>query len=413
MSVVFTLEATTLDRAAWEKVLARWSEPLQGELYDPVQLRPDPASEGSATAFVWGKGSTRAVEIELTPANALELRLPALSSRKDWERAANLLRDAIAAGKGQLLREGEPVGAEVLAPDRVRAAAVDDFCFSARASVEAARGEPFTLPGPYFGVSVLPIELENATPERQAALEEALAGRVERYATSFRSSTLTFKDGRRLATWALIPTLVAGAEYVAVQTEDEGRGAVLRLDRLKAILGSRAEALDGITFLPELDGARDAELIARIKAEHLAAEFPETPRAPGSEGDSLRWKIVSEATRQIFRLLKTKGASPEDFAKVPASVTAALGGAVPEQMVAPVVGLVAKVVACFAAKDLEGAKRVLDESGVPPSQVEPFLDTILKASEEATGVAPGTAPEAKKGCLVFLPLLATLFGSLG
>lgn len=291
MSVEFDVCKCSLDEDGWEEVLGEWA----GEQPDEELFREPVFQEG--TAFLLGRGSVRGAVLTLAPEDqVVHLRLNALASRADWRRAFQVVRRALERAGGEVVREdGVTFGAAQLTDAEAEAQGTRDFCASLEVVQGGLKEGEVTLPLDNFGLVVRPGELPGAcTPAEVPGLEDRLAARVERLALAFPSATFVLQGGLRLATWALIPTLVGEADLVSI----EGLQNPVPLDALKQALGPRAEAAgEGVVLLPELDDQADAALLERLRAAGVdltafararGIEVPEGGfEAPGGEAPEL------------------------------------------------------------------------------------------------------------------------------
>lgn len=257
MSVEFTLHDNRLKLQPWNELLAAWEQKRPDELYEPAEF-----SDGKPpVALVWGKGSTRGFLLAYDPKGTVA-RFNALASRTDWVRGFHIMRSAVRDGGGYWEREtGEVYGLDQLVPEQARDEATKDFVFSAKALPEDA-----SVPFRHFDLPLPRQQLRGKLDE----VEAALAGRVEKYATAYASGTMLLKGGMRVTTWALIPTIVGAADFVAI---DWKYGLHVPLPKLKAVLGARAEPLgEEALYLPALDPRRDAALLSAL--EKASVSFP-------------------------------------------------------------------------------------------------------------------------------------------
>jgi hypothetical protein len=102
-------------------------------------------------------------------------------------------------------------------------------------------------------------------------VEEALAGRVRKYATAYRAGIIQVGNRTRISNWALIPTVVQETDYISL----EWKGNIfVPVERLRAILGDRAEDLgSGLLYLPGLDQEKDLPLLQELERENAGPEI--------------------------------------------------------------------------------------------------------------------------------------------
>lgn len=270
MSVVFYLRGSRFTVPQWNVLLARWVEARKIQPYD------EPQFDDQGDAHIWGPGSIRGVVLSRSSSDGnVEITLYTFASRQDWMWAFDIMRQAVKNGGGTVERGGgEAYGMDRLVPKEAESEAVRNFICAA----ECRRESTVFLPLGFFSMPLSPKEIAGCTLETLPKIEQALAARVQKYASAYRASIIELKDGTKLSTWALIPTVVGQVDRISI---DWKGGMEIGLADLKAILVPRAEDLKGITFLPALDPQRDAAVLQAIEKKAVRMEQPQ------DSGDSL------------------------------------------------------------------------------------------------------------------------------
>lgn len=382
MSVEFTLKGCRLSLARWGRLLERWVEARGLEPYEPPRFE---GGEDDATAYLFAPGSIRGVVLRYH-GGRVELRLSALASRLDWQMAFSLMRAALTKGGGQLVREsGEVYGPEDLGKEAASAEAARDFAASAgMIAAQLREGGELSFPAGSFAVPLRPALFRGFTPERAREVERALVRRVRELAGAFRASTLVLRGGVRVAAWALGPSIVDEVDYVVVEE------ANVPLDRLRELLGERAEALgDGKVLLPALDRRADRKLLARIRA----AGIPDDELVPRGSVDQA--PTSADVIERVARALVENMFLGND----PAVVTRSLEAAGMEPGLAQdLVLLLARVVVALLheGRDPDALVDELVDEGLPAEQAAAALEGVGRALAERAR-AKQEGPASRRG----------------
>lgn len=309
MSVEFSMTGCKLDCAQWNELLEEWAGAQKDDLYDEPCFEKD---EDEPTMLVWGDGSTRGVVLSLGDGGSdVTVRFNVLASRKDWERGFEIMKRALAKGGGAIEREtGETYTVAKLTRDQAHEEAVTDFVFGAnsvRASVEQSNDKKALLPFSGFALPLTPADLPACTRENQAAIEGAIAQRLQRYGQAFRGHVLQMKNGAQLASWALIPTIIGKVDLVAMDWKDIN----VPCDRLVAVLGDRAEPLGGSYYLPELDPEKDRAILEALEKENVDPSTVQ-PSSANGEPEEDEQSQQSQVIKQITIFIMTQIAQHAD-----------------------------------------------------------------------------------------------------
>jgi len=283
MSVEFSLTGSSLTLEDWDALL---EEANDWELNE----HNDPAFSESGGAHFLVEGSIRGVVLyHEGGAEAITLRLGALSSRADWRAAYALAAKAMGKGGGSLEREdGMKLTLEELTPEKANEQGQTDLVASvgmvtnmlaqhAEQAAEAAEGAVAEMALP-LGRFSLPVRASDLAPDfgpdDVESLENVLAGRVARYSTSYHAMTMNLEGGVKVSTWAQIDTVIGnGAHLVACSAFDTEAEGLIPAERLLELLPGRAELLGGGgLFLPEIDLDQDTEMRATLQKELVSVE---------------------------------------------------------------------------------------------------------------------------------------------
>lgn len=397
MSVEFTFAGSSLTVDDCDEVLQAWSDERDEALFaEPCFVR--------GQAQLIGPGSIRGVLLAHEDGQ-LQVRLSALASRADWRMAYEVMGRLLAQGKGVLKREdGLALGKDDLTPERADQDAVRDFCTSTTA-LQASLGEDGSaeLPIAAFSLILQKDEVPACADAAQVgALEATLSPRVARYAEAYPASTMVLMNDVRLTTWARIPTLVGKAHLIAV----EGLDLPIPAERVRELLGARVEEVGrDLWYLPGLDEAADADLVASLRAsgvdlETFAAENRERIAADALEandaqeareaaGDTDLADPLSAMRQLASRLIEGMAArrSPEDVRRE------LIRDGVPAETVDVVLMVLGRALQAFSAESPPEPTQVFEAlvaDGVPGPLAEAVLLSLLEgASGEDDGDGDG------------------------
>jgi len=380
MSVEFTLTGSDLSLAKWGRLLKRWIDAKEIELYEEAAFQGD---EERAEAYVFGPGSIRGVLLTYS-GGELHVRLGVLSSRKDWALAFNFVRTALKKGGGTFEREdGTVYERSDLNKARAHQESVEDFVAAAGmlGAQFAQHGEDFeaSFPTGTFAVPLKHDMFAGFTPDDAPKLEKRLVKKVRQLAEAYHSATMVLTGDVRLATWALIPTIVGKCDAVGVDFQD----TTIRLEDLLEVLGDRAERLgDDLVFLPELDREADRRLLKAIAARAVDVEELTAAGGGGAGGGEVT------ASEPFGELDLEQAAAVADGANL-----------IMENM--------------FAGKDPAVAEKKLVKQGLDPELAEGLVLIVAKFMAEvasegrdpaevlddlvAEGVPPGVVMAATEG----------------
>lgn len=401
MSVEFTFEASSLTIDACDDLLQSWSE-ARGEalLTEPCFVR--------GQAQLLAPGSVRGVLLAHED-DQLQVRLSALASRADWRMAYEVMGRLLAAGEGVLKREdGQALTASDLTPERADADAVRDFCFSAQA-LQPSLGEDGSAELP-IGAFSLVLQRDDVPPCADAsqveAVERKLSARVARYAEAYPASVMVLTNDVRLTTWARIPTLVGKAHLIAV----EGFDHPVPAERVRELLGARAEeAGRDLWYLPGLDDAADADLLAALRAssieleafaarnvERIAADALEASTARDAEEAAGETDLVDPLTAMrglADRLIQGMAArrSPDDVRRE------LIREGVPAETIDVVLMVLARALQAFAGDAPPEPPAVFEElvaEGIPA----PLAEAVLLSLLEGAGAEDDGGEHDHSGC---------------
>ena len=218
--------------------------------------------------------------------NAADLSLPTGSGEGDWKLAAKLATFATRQG-AQIHCDEDPVkpGPAGLINLTAEYQRQWEFETSAiRSSIEQSSG---SIQLPVGGLLHLDID---ATLASDPCFHDKLVEKMARYTSAFLASDMAIQaDGQRLSlnVAGAIPTLVSSsAQIIASRSEAEIEAGGFKRDlpgpTFFALMGSRVENLGPLTYVPEIDPARDADLVASIMACDDALDLSGPPPFPPS-----------------------------------------------------------------------------------------------------------------------------------
>ncbi len=384
MSVEFYLSGNTLSAAEWNDVFHEWHEKSDFELYDELEFEQAEENKGEgedSVAYLWGKGSVRGVILNLEENGAkLRMRLNAFASRTDWAMGYGVLRKGMEKGGGTLERErGDIYGMEKLTQGQAHEDAVAEFgaMLGMHLTLMKEKGlDDVSLPVAFFGLRCRAEDLMPGTPESIPEIEKQLANRVARYGEAFRGSVMTMNNGKKVATWALIPTVVGNVDFLMI---DYGN-ILVPLERVQVLLGERVEDLgDGILYLPALDKENDLEVLEALKAEQVdQSAIGDEEGVAGVENseEAGRRKMVKGSVRMILHgFYEGKGAK--------AVRDSMIGAGLPEDMVDGMLGLVGSVMGGLQeGKDAATAFQDLLDQNVPEDLAQAVISGIADVMRE-------------------------------
>ncbi len=376
MSVEFTLRGNRLSVQEWDQLLADWAGSREEELYEL------PAFEGGEVAHIWGPGSIRGAVLFFNSRDkTVDLRLSALSSREDWRIGFELLRRALTGGGGSVQHEnGELYGPEMLAAPRAEAEAVADFCSTVTAMGASFKDKDMTaaaLPLGHFSLPITADDLRPCTAEDAHEIEARLASRVEKYAGAYQASIFTMTDDVKVATWALIPTLIGNVDLVALPGPEgiDDEPAHLPLEKLKELLGARAEDLGEAVYLPQLDEAADKALLESLRA----ATVP-LPAARAPAGQTGPDEATLELTKLVVGTLMNNMLAGGDPETTKAQL---ISGGLEKDMAESLVMMTVMTVTGLAQdeKSPQEIAAELIEKGAPETIVVNVINSVIQAFE--------------------------------
>ncbi len=332
MSVEFRLRGNDLEPERWESLARETAEGLEIGLYQAPRF----SVGDTPAAQLLGEGSVRGVLLTLEEPGVMNLRLNILSSRADWRLAYELLSRAMKTGGGELVREDglamEPADLTLEAADE----ASDSGYRSGLAILFSMEREVATLPvTPYFEIPFGPeVVVTNAEGELDVAATQAgLAAVVERYGQAVASQTVVLKNGLRVATWSLEPTIVERVDVLLLPTDASWKETLrVPFGVVSEALGDRIVACSQETlYLPAIDpdaepGLLDAWRAASLPEAELAGDEP-----PERSLDEALRLIVSFAMAQLAQgqeLQDMVAAAREEFPLDDTLVEASIVGVV-------------------------------------------------------------------------------------